>query len=706
MKKILLSALIVAFSLACQKEEMEGVIKLDALYDNVIELPAEAGSMNVMLECNTQWRMEFPSSVATWFSTDLHGGKPERRYFTVTHAANTSMSPRTCNLKLYTADGKDVRTIRFRQLPSKDYITLSEQTVVAMTPGEYAVDFLTSLVSVTDIEASTDVDWIGLKEMAEGDTSVVFTVAPMPSVKKEPRTGCIYLSYTDGNARTCGDTLLVRQLSTNFENAEQISFSKAKEILSKGGLIEDNVYVEGNVTAYGNAANYKASIHEPCISGYRYIIQDSEGSALVFESGQDLDKVERNNLVKIRLQGLQTRNYKDSGFSYSVFSQLEPGHIISSEAGSFTPPVRKISELTYSDVFSLVQLSGVEIAPVEGAFTNFKETSPVKITSGSAPKSSAYTLHYSYRGGYIDWMKSYPLYFRFYPTPLIDSDGNVMYMHVSPTDPQCHTSYPQGRGTVTGLVVREGLSNFDLSASVLGIRPLDCEADISLDGTPSEVLVNFEFHHKSGSIPDRSYIREIEGQDRWLPTAKNAANDRCTFSRVGSIKIAATYSGPTQLGFQDKFRGDEGVDLSNGNNFRKSGITTQVLANTTATFLLDSLCTEGCTGQLYLVIETNADRSLAANPIRSRIHYNICGTDEWIEVPDSEIKFLSQFDRAGSTESNYRESVHVPGMKIFAVPLPEEVNGQEYVSLKVEQVMPQTSTKTLRIGSVTVKCLN
>jgi len=75
-------------------------------------------------------------------------------------------------------------------------------------------------------------------------------------------------------------------------------------------------------------------------------------------------------------------------------------------------------------------------------------------------------------------------------------------------------------------------------------------------------------------------------------------------------------------------------------------------------------------------------------------------------VPDSEIKFLSQFDRAGSTESNYRESVHVPGMKIFAVPLPEEVNGQEYVSLKVEQVMPQTSTKTLRIGSVTVKCLN
>ena len=131
-----------------------------------------------------------------------------------------------------------------------------------------------------------------------------------------------------------------------------------------------------------------------------------------------------------------------------------------SEAGSFTPPVKKISELTYSDVFSLVQLSGVEIAPIDGAYTNFKETSPVKITSGSAPKSSAYTLHYSYRGGYIDWMKSYPHYFRFYPTPLIDSDGNVMYLHVSPTDPQCHTSYPQGRGTVTGLVVREGLSNF------------------------------------------------------------------------------------------------------------------------------------------------------------------------------------------------------------------------------------------------------
>ena len=705
MKKILLSVLIVAFSLACQKEERIGVIKLDALYDNVIELPAEAGSMNVMLECNTQWRIEFPSSVATWFSTDLHGGKPERRYFTVTHTANASMSPRTCSLKIYTTDGNDSKVIRFRQLPSKDYITLSEQTVVAMTPGEYAVDFLTSLVSVTEIVASTDVDWIGLKEMAEGDTSVVFTVAPMPSVKKEPRTGSIYLSYTDGNARICGDTLLVRQLSTNFENAELISISRAKEILSRGGLIEDNVYVEGNVTAYGNAVNYKASIHEPCISGYRYIIQDSDGNAVVFESGQNLS-MKRNALVQIRLQGLKTRNYKDGGFSYSVFSQLEPGHVVSSKDAPFTPPVKKISELTYSDVFSLVQLSGVEIAPIDGAYTNFKETSPVKITSSSAPKSSAYTLHYSYRGGYIDWMKSYPHYFRFYPTPLIDSDGNVMYLHVSPTDPQCHTSYPQGRGAVTGLVVREGLSNFDLSSSVLGIRPLDCGTDVVLDGAASDVLVNFEFHHKNGSIPDRNYIREIEGQDRWLPTRKSAANDRCTFSKVGSIKIAATYSGPTQLGFQDKFRGDEKVEQSDGNNFRMSGITTQVLANTTATFLLDSLCTQGCTGQLYLVIETNADRSLAANPIRSKIHYNICGTDEWIEVPDSEIKFLSQFDRAGSTENNYRESVHVPGMKMFAVPLPKEMNGQEWVSLKVEQVMPQTSTKTLRIGSVTVKCLN
>lgn len=705
MKKILLSALIVAFSLACQKEERIGVIKLDALYDNVIELPAEAGSMNVMLECNTQWRIEYPSSVATWFSTDLQGGKPERRYFTVTHTANASMSPRTCSLKIYTTDGNDSKVIRFRQLPSKDYITLSEQTVVAMTPGEYAVDFLTSLVSVTEIVASTDVDWIGLKEMAEGDTSVVFTVAPMPSVKKEPRTGSIYLSYTDGNARICGDTLLVRQLSTNFENAELISISRAKEILSRGGLIEDNVYVEGNVTAYGNAANYCASIHEPCISGYRYIIQDSEGSALVFESGQNLS-MKRNALVQIRLQGLKTRNYKDGGFSYSVFSQLEPGHVVSSKDAPFTPPVKKISELTYSDVFSLVQLSGVEIAPIDGAYTNFKETSPVKITSSSAPKSSAYTLHYSYRGGYIDWMKSYPHYFRFYPTPLIDSDGNVMYLHVCPTDPQCHTSYPQGRGTVTGLVVREGLTNFDLSSSVLGIRPLDCGTDVVLDGAASDVLVNFEFHHKNGSIPDRNYIREIEGQDRWLPTRKSAANDRCTFSKVGSIKIAATYSGPTQLGFQDKFRGDEKVELSDGNNFRMSGITTQVLANTTATFLLDSLCTQGCTGQLYLVIETNADRSLAANPVRARIHYSVSGTDEWTEVPDSEIKFLSQFDRAGSTESNYREPVHVPGMKMFAVPLPKEMNGQEWVSLKVEQVMPQTSTKTLRIGSVTVKCLN
>ena len=84
MKKLFIILFAALFAFACQQEEIPGTLELA---QEVIYLPAEADSMHVELTATSEWRLEFPSSTV-WLSTDLHGGKANRRYFTVKFEAN------------------------------------------------------------------------------------------------------------------------------------------------------------------------------------------------------------------------------------------------------------------------------------------------------------------------------------------------------------------------------------------------------------------------------------------------------------------------------------------------------------------------------------------------------------------------------------------------------------------------------------------
>ena len=465
-----------------------------------------------------------------------------------------------------------------------------------------------------------------------------------------------------------------------------MSFADAQKLQKASGEVEENYMVEGFVTAYGAAENYCASIHETNISGYRYILEDEQHNTLLFESESEID-LERGKKVQLWLLGLSSVKYSEGSFSYYVFSGVQNVNIIPSESTDvFVPRVMSPAELKYTDVFTMVTLKDMEVATLNGAFTNFKESSP----SGVTATSDTHTLYWDYDGGKINWMKSFPEYYRFYPTPLVSKDGSLIYMHISPTVSWAYEAYPQNSGNITGIVVRESFTNFDIKESTLGIRPL-CREDIALDQERfTQTLVNFEFDNKENYLKDGELAK-------FLPNIQQTTSETpCTFTREGATTVTAGHgSNVKNLAFQDKFRGNK----SGG---RATGLVVWTPANTITTFLVEDLCTKGITGAITMTIEANSSKANPSNHVRARVYYSLDG-ESWTIVDNSEVKFLSQFDRADAGEKGNREETHVTGMKMFAVSLPPEILDKESISLKIEQTDAKGFGKTLRIGSITIK---
>ena len=683
MKRILFAFGILLFMISCAPEEIPGQLEFES---DIIYVPAEAGSQHVMLNSTTEWRLEFPSSV-TWLTTDLHGGKPNRKYFTMSFTDNPYTSVRFCNMKIYTTDKKAAKEFRVIQLPKRFSIGFAkDRLTIRQNAGEYGINFKTSIENAS-LNVSTDSeDWINLFPLESSDTTLTFYVDHLPEVVPKSRNGYIYMSYTDEYDRFVADTLLVRQLAAYSERAELLSFADAQRLQKVSGEVEENYMVEGFVTAYGAAENYCASIHETNISGYRYILEDKQHNTLLFESDSEID-LERGKKVQLWLLGLSPVKYSEGSFSYYVFSGVQNVNIIPSESTDvFVPRVMSPSELRYTDVFTMVTLKDMEVATLNGAFTNFKESSP----SGVTATSDTHTLYWDYEGSKINWMKSFPEYYRFYPTPLVAKDGSLIYMHISPTVSWAHEAYPQNSGTITGIVVRESFTNFDIKESTLGIRPL-CREDIALDQVRfTQTLVNFEFDNKE------NYLKEGE-LAKFLPNIQQTTSETpCTFTREGATTVTAGHgSNVKNLAFQDKFRGDK----SGG---RATGLVVWSPANTVTTFLVEDLCTKGITGAMTMTIEANSSKANPSNHVRARVYYSLDG-ESWTIVDNSDVKFLSQFDRADAGEKGNREETHVTGMKMFAVSLPPEILDKESISLKIEQTDAKGFGKTLRIGSITIK---
>ena len=173
---------------SCVKEEVLGQLEI---YNDVIYIPAEAGSQHIMLNSTAEWRLEFASST-TWLTTDLHGGKSNRKYFTISFTDNPYTSVRFCDMKIYTSDRNDVKEFKIIQLPKRFSISFAkDKLTLRQNPGEYEVAFKTSLDNSV-LTVTTDAEeWISLHAMEASDTTIAFYINPLPEVVPKSRVGHI-----------------------------------------------------------------------------------------------------------------------------------------------------------------------------------------------------------------------------------------------------------------------------------------------------------------------------------------------------------------------------------------------------------------------------------------------------------------------------------------------------------------------------------
>jgi hypothetical protein len=214
MKRILAYIFITAAVLSCQKEDVRGKVEVEG---EVVYLPAEAGVKHILVDATTEWRLEYDTSTP-WMSTDLHGGKPNRKYFTVSFLENPNSSPRTCRIEVYTSDGNDRKEITVIQSRRPSTIQFDkEELVVECWAGTYSASFSDNILDRQDIKFSTDSDWITLYPYSNEANSIEFYLDRLPSVVDGHRTGHIYVTCEVENEGTVTDVLTVRQLAKGKE---------------------------------------------------------------------------------------------------------------------------------------------------------------------------------------------------------------------------------------------------------------------------------------------------------------------------------------------------------------------------------------------------------------------------------------------------------------------------------------------------------
>jgi len=485
---------------------------------------------------------------------------------------------------------------------------------------------------------------------------------------QSPRTGSIVLSYDDQYQRKATTTINLSQAYSEYANAELVSYPTVYGYPVGG--ITNNVYIEGTIVATGTSKNFPNN---------RYVIQNETGETVVFES-ESLITFAQFAKVSLCLKDGTIKEESEGSFTYRLISGITAAHVISSELSTFTIPEKTIAELTDNMVFSLVTLKDVEIASPVGAFTNFKTTDP-----GAADRKA--NKNY--------WVEKFPAYYRYYPTCIRDKNGSNTYMLTSLDAPYAHETLPRGSGTITGIVAKVKLTNFDISESRLCILPLHRE-DINI-GDMNEitsVLVEWDCN-----VPDWKEIGASTFTE-YHPTGGEASQSNAILNKDGNKHFQQTYADYI-LGFQDDFRGDMNLNTTDGYYGRmRGGAFNSKPWSTSSYFYVDKISTVGISTSLSLQVEMNA--SWGGGPV-AVVEYAYSMSGEWVKVDNSEFTILGQFDRTaagGQTEKN------IPGYKVYDFKLPDALLNRDNICIRLRPVrLPSgvSSFMPLRLANISIK---
>ena len=323
---------------------------------------------------------------------------------------------------------------------SEDF-SIDQQNLWVGAEGGFLSSKVLTLSGADDIEIVTEYveeglgQWISQERM--DNNYLKFNVAE--NMSSEARHAVIVVSK---KGTSLSSRIQVGQAAAGAEYT-YVTVSELKSMIQSPGSIQldghivlkDVIVLNDNLEGNGSEnINVTSIVQDLTVADRTLYVSDAEsqsGIRMDFNSGADL-LVKRFDHVEVDLAGA-TLTWLEEPDRF-VVSGLESQAVMSNEVGSVsdvTVKQKKMSELTSSDVYTLVELLDCEIPVRKGPYVGID------------------VRHYNL-------MSKYPMVIR-------DTEGSSMHMVVNTT---CSwhrdgTGMPQGSGSVTGVIVHEHCDNFE-----------------------------------------------------------------------------------------------------------------------------------------------------------------------------------------------------------------------------------------------------
>lgn len=676
--RILLAVALAWVGVSCSTDDTEsGSIDLKS---ERVTLSDAGTPVQVRIDADSEWRLEYDTDNG-WLSTDLMGGKATTKSFMVEASANNSESLRFLTIRIFTLNGGAERELTVVQLSSYPTIELSTTQMSLMAASStYKLAVTTNIEETEDIVITPSQNWIRDARIEEG--VLIFTADENES---EVRSCSLQLEYTDENGRVAEAIVKVRQAAPSLYNsATAVDFATAAAYAD--GKVSDNVYIEGIITAIGSSKNLPAN---------RYVIQNETDNQTIVLESDELIAFTQFDRVRLALKDTEVETQSEGSFTYKLFRNLTIAHLLKTEETTFNVPQMTISELTDQMNFCIVTLTDVEAAINAGAYTNFKTCWP-----GNAEQKKPF---------YFVEQAQFAPFYRYYPLLLRDRNCDHIYMLSTLDTPWAHTTLPKGSGTVTGLVMRVKLTNFDIDETQLCIVPLT-ESDLKMDeqsSSVSEVLAewNCDVHLAD---PDKPYDAIVPMTVYHPDGGLLAGREEAVLNKSGNTGFQRYYA-DNVLGYQDSFRGDVNLDdssdgwygtLSDGWYGRvNGGAFNSKPWNENQYFYIDGISTEGISGRLSLQLSMNLSYGITTFVVE---YASSVSSQSWTKVEGADFRVLGQFDR---TDTRKQTENNIPGFKFYDVALPEALLGQSNICIRIRPISHEISTvwEPVRLDHVSLR---
>lgn len=408
-------------------------------------------------------------------------------------APNNSGFDRSASIKIFHVDGDDKTmssSMVLIQKTDKPFISFDpalEGVLYSSSEQNVVLPFETNVkpfLNSDTFSASVSESWVVVDSLTKENLYVTIKSSEEPSSRKSN----VKLAFngTDGTSVSAELVLAQDRYVKNY------TFKEVRDLAASGSytFVKDgilDVIVIGdkdneNMELNPNTGNRKIDY---TVNGLTNYVESADGEyGFRIQCAEKADNVfSRYSKVQLSLEGLTVTRETDPE-RYTI-SNMKATNVLSSEDGSATDlpaKVMGIDQISDKDVYTYINLSGLEASFKYGSYTNCHEGYQLKI-EGINPNGAS------------------PAFYDCVPFNFRDKNGNSIYMLTNNATPWRRTGkgVVQGSCDVSAIVVKTDLPRFAYKGDLgkYNLRVLE-ESDIVSTGSAfSNVLLEWHWDHAS-----------------------------------------------------------------------------------------------------------------------------------------------------------------------------------------------------------------